>query len=42
MAEDDVLLPQLHFLTLIFPLLMQHHASHTMTGFEDGEDGGVG
>jgi hypothetical protein len=36
MAGDDVLLPQLHFLTLIFPQLMQYHASHAMTGLEEG------
>jgi hypothetical protein len=37
MAGDEVLLPQLHFLTLIFPQLMQYHAS-----LEEGGDGGVG
>jgi hypothetical protein len=42
MAGDDVLLPQLHFLTLIFPHLIQYHASHAMTGLEEGGDGGVG
>ncbi len=42
MAGDDVLLPQLHFLTLIFPQLMQYHASHRMTGLEEGGDDGVG
>ncbi len=42
MAGDDVLLPQLHFLTLIFPQLMQYHALHAMTGLEEGGDGGVG
>jgi hypothetical protein len=36
MAGDDVLLPQLHFLTLIFPQIMQFHASHAMTGLEEG------
>jgi hypothetical protein len=36
MAGDDVLLHQLHFLTLIFPQLMQYHASHAMTGLEEG------
>jgi hypothetical protein len=41
MAGDDVLLPQLHFLTLIFPQLIQYHASHAMTGLEEGGDGGV-
>jgi hypothetical protein len=42
MAGDDVLMPQLHFLTFIFPQLMQYHASHAMTGLEEGGDGGVG
>jgi hypothetical protein len=42
MVGDDVLLPQLHFLTLIFPQLIQYHASHAMAGLEEGGDGGVG
>jgi hypothetical protein len=42
MAGDDVLLPHLHFLTLIFPQLMQYHAFHAMTGLEEGGGGGVG
>jgi hypothetical protein len=42
MAGDDVLLPQLHFLTLIFPQLIQYHASHAMTGLEEGGDGRIG
>jgi hypothetical protein len=41
MAGDDVLLPQLHFLTFTFPQFMQYHASHAMTGLEEGGDGGV-
>jgi hypothetical protein len=42
MARDDVLLPQLHFPTLIFPQSMQYHASHAMTGLEEGRDSSVG
>jgi hypothetical protein len=39
MAGDDILLPQLHFVTLIFPQLMQYHASHAMMGLEEGGAG---
>ena len=41
MMGDDVLLPQLCFLTVTFPQLMQYLASHVMTGFGGGGDGGV-
>jgi hypothetical protein len=31
-----VLFPQLNFITLISPQLMQYHASHVMTGWRRG------